>query len=63
MTVVRKKKKSKIQVAPAQMKLLKASLRQLFGNGLLGRTDDKGKQFTGTHYFLRDALDSRLLNS
>jgi hypothetical protein len=60
MTIVRKKKKAKVQIGPSQIRILKASIRQLFGSGLL---DSARRPSDSTTYFLREALDSKLLNN
>jgi hypothetical protein len=62
MLIASKKKKSKSTLTHGQQKLLKESLKQLLGNGLLQSQSRKTIAPT-TAFFLKDALNSRFLNN
>ncbi len=62
MLVERKKRKPKSSLNENQHRLLKESLKQLLGSGLL-QSQDKKNQNLKTAFFLRDALNSQFLNN
>lgn len=62
MLVDRKKRKVKSSLNENQHRLLKESLKQLLGSGLL-QSQDKKNHNPKAAYFLRDALNSQFLNN
>lgn len=62
MQIIRKKKKNKSQISYGENRLLRESLKQLLGTGLV---DQNGRRILPPDhaYFLKDALNSRILNN
>lgn len=62
MLMTSKKKKNKSTLTQGQQRLLKESLKQLLGSGLL-QSQNRKSTTPATAFFLKDAINSRFLNN